>query len=545
MRLCSRAGLGYVLLLGAGAWPAAAQAPGAPEAPAATADTASLVIRNRHIITFRAHYLGRPPSTRAGGAVERVTRAFAERRPRDTVGMAMLGDIPAVFIGDRPIFTVTQGDVDPLTNTAVDVAAREAAGRLAEAWGAMIEERSARQLVRGAVFAVAATGLFLLIIVALRRLTRRLRARVEADVERRAGDVKVGGVTVLHAGFLLIAARRAVLLLGGLALLFAAYLWLTFVLEQFPWTRPAGQALGGFLLRTVGNLLAGIAAAVPGLIVVAMIFVFTRWFSRLVRGFFLAVEQGRAQVPWMHPETAEPTRRLVGGLIWVFAIVASYPYLPGSDTDIFKGISVLVGLMLSIGSGSLIGQAMSGLALMYARALRRGDVVRIDDAEGIVTSLGMLSTKLMTPRGEEVTIPNGVVIGTKTVNLSRGGLEAPLCTSVTIGYDTPWRQVEAMLLEAARRTPDIDRGTPPVVLMRSLGDFAVLYELRAAPTEPAARGRILSALHGHVLDVFNEQGVQIMTPSYESDPAEAKIVPPGRWRAGPVPATQGDDGTSA
>ncbi|HJS47013.1 MAG TPA: mechanosensitive ion channel family protein, partial [Gemmatimonadales bacterium] len=386
------------------------------------------------------------------------------------------------------------------------------------------------------------TFVFFLLITGLRRLTRRLRARAAATMEQRTRDLQVAGVTVLPAGLLRTVATRAVLGLGWVVGMIAAYLWLTFVLEQFPWTRPAGAALGGFLVRTIEGLLAGMAAAIPGLLVVVIIFAFTRWLSRVVRGFFLAVEGRRAEVPWLHAEIAEPTRRLVGALIWIFALVAAYPYLPGSESDVFKGLSVLVGLMLSLGSGSLIGQAMSGLALMYSRALRVGDVVRIDDAEGVVQSLGMFSTKLMTPRGEEITIPNGVVLGTKTVNLSRFGVEAPLSTSVTIGYDTPWRQVEAMLLEAARRTPGVVAQPAPVVLMRSLGDFAVVYELRAAPTAPRDRVAVLSVLHGQVLDVFNEHGVQIMTPSYEGDPAAPKVVPRDRWHEAPAaPGSPGGD----
>lgn len=519
--------------------PAAAQAPDTARAtaaapPAAGPDSATFVVRNRRIFTFRVTVEGRTPEARAAASSERLSRAIADRQPGDTVAVHQLADGRVALIGDRPIFYIAPGDLDPARDETLDGAAADAGRRLAEAWGALQEERSVASLVRAALLSIGATLLFLVVAFLLRRTMRRLRGRIEGILQRHPSDVRVAGVTVFHAGFLRAAVGRAVLGLAWLLGFVSAYLWITFVLEQFPWTRPAGHALGGFLLRTVGDLLGGIASAIPGLVVVGIIFVFSRWLARFVRSFFLAVEEGRAEVPWLHRDVAEPTRRIAGALIWVFAIVAAYPYLPGSDSDVFKGLSVLVGVMLSLGSGSIIGQAMSGLALMYARALHRGEVVRIDDAEGVVTSLGMFSTKLTTPSGEEVTIPNGVVLSTKTVNLSRNGLEAPLRTSVTVGYDTPWRQVEALLLEAARRTAGVAKDPPPRVLLRSLDTMTILYELRASPAEPRKRVTVLSALHGNVLDVFNEHDVQIMTPSYEGDPERRKVVPRDRWYVHPA-----------
>ncbi len=543
MRSWIRPGLLALALLPSGpAAAAAAQpAPQATEAPAATAsDTAALVVRNRRIATFRVAIQGRPPAARAASAAERLAQAVANRRPDDSVAVLPLADGRVALIGDKPILYLAPGDVDPLAEGGLDSTAADAGARLAEVWEALLEERSAARLVRSVIFAAGATLAFLALLALLRRATRGLRRRVEHGLLARADDVRVSGVTVLQVGTLRMLAARLALAAGWAIALLATYSWLTFVLEQFPWTRPAGQALGGFLLRTVTRMLAAVAGAIPDLLVVAIIFLFTRALARLVRGFFLAVEEGRAEVPWLPAEIAEPTRRIVGALLWIFAIVAAYPYLPGSESDIFKGLSVLVGLMLSLGSGSLIGQAMSGLALMYSRALRVGDVVRIDDAEGVVKSLGMFSTKLTTPRGEEVTIPNGLVLAHKTVNLSRSGVEAPLCTSVTIGYDAPWRQVEAMLLEAARRTPGVAVSPPPAVLMRSLGDMAILYELRASPAVPRERAGVLSVLHGHVLDIFNEHGVQIMSPSYEGDPEAPKVVPRERWFAAPAAPPRGE-----
>ena len=210
-----------------------------------------------------------------------------------------------------------------------------------------------------------------------------------------------------------------------------------------------------------------------------IIFCIARFAARLIGLWFNAVERGRLTPRWIYPETAQPTRRLLTGLLWVFAIVVAYPYLPGSQTDAFKGVSVFLGLMVTFGSSGLVNQIMSGFMITYSRALRSGDFVRIGDVEGTVTHLGVLSTKVKTLRQEEVTIPNAVVVAQTTTDYSRPsdteGVFTP--TSVTIGYDAPWRQVHSLLLLAAERTAGLRREPNPIVLQTALEDFYVKYTL--------------------------------------------------------------------
>jgi small-conductance mechanosensitive channel len=193
---------------------------------------------------------------------------------------------------------------------------------------------------------------------------------------------------------------------------------------------------------------------------------------------------------------------------------------------------------VTMGGSSLFGQAASGLIIMYSRTLRVGEYVRIGDQEGTVSELGTFTTKIRTGMGEEVTVPNTVVLGTVTRNYSRTGKGSGfvLDTAVTIGYDTPWRQVEAMLLEAAGRTPGVLDDPGPRVFQTGLSDFYPEYRLvcHAVPTEPRPRAVVLSNLHANIQDVFNEYGVQIMSPHYLGDPADAKIVPKAKWYAKPA-----------
>ena len=259
-----------------------------------------------------------------------------------------------------------------------------------------------------------------------------------------------------------------------------------------------------------------------------VIVLLTRFAIRVMQATLDGVAEGRLHLPGIHPETAAPSKRLIAALLWLFAIVVSYPYLPGSHTDAFKGVSVFLGLVLSIGSSGLVTHMMSGFLLTFTRAIKAGDYIKAGDTEGMVTNVGLLSTKLRTHKGEEVILPNAVAIGGTIVNYSRyaSSGELLLYTSVTIGYDTPWRQVESLLKAAAARTPGLSPSREPFVLQRELADFYVDYQLNAVLDQPEERVAALSALHANIQDAFNEAGVQIMSPHYETDPEEPKLVRP-------------------
>jgi small-conductance mechanosensitive channel len=228
--------------------------------------------------------------------------------------------------------------------------------------------------------------------------------------------------------------------------------------------------------------------------------------------------------------------------VWIFALVMAYPYIPGSDSEAFKGLSVLIGLMISIGGSGLVGQAASGLILMYTRTYRPGEYVRIAEHEGTIVEMGTFTTRVRTGLGEELTLPNSLVLGAVTKNYSRvvRGEGFVLDSTITIGYDVPWRQVHAMLIEAARRTEGVLSVPAPHVFQTALSDFYVEYRLicQGRPSEPRPRAQMLSDLHANIQDVFNEHGVQIMSPHYLGDPAQSKVVPKEQWYAAPAKPPQ-------
>ncbi len=530
---------------------AAAPAPGAqgaqppvdPQRPASerlvrrvpAAEFATLRLFNRDIVTFRAAIVPRDPAERAEGA-ERVLNRLLDDGITGPVSARPLLGAAVITVAGRDVFALVPDDVDEASEEDLTALTAATIARLDVALREGEEARAPSRLAHAAARALGASVLLGLAFFALYRARRiaalRLLRVTQAGLERTgvARDAElVRASRVLDLVGRLV--RLVTLLLGGIAV----YTWLTFVLQQFPLTRPWGEALGGFLIRTVQRLGWSAVHALPGLFTVLLILLIMRMVVRLVGVMFDAIEQGRLPVTALRGPRGITTRRLVTTLLWLFAVVVAYPYLPGADTDAFKGVSVFLGLVISLGSTGVVNQLMSGFMLTYSDAIAPGEYVRIGNVEGTVTSLGVLSTKVRTLANEEVTLPNAVVISGTTTNFSRHAGEGVYAgTSVTIGYDTPWRQVEALLLLAASRTPGLRGDRPPFVLQTSLGDFYVEYRLVVCVAEASLRPRTLAALHAQIQDAFNEHGVQIMSPHYERDPDEAKVVPPARWYEAPA-----------
>ena len=303
-------------------------------------------------------------------------------------------------------------------------------------------------------------------------------------------------------------------------IIFLVCTWLAYVLKQFPYTRPWGEGVWTYVLGTLRSMGLVVVHALPNLFKIVLIFLFARLIARLGSMLFEAAEAGRITLPGVFPETARPTRRIFVAINYVLALVACYPYLPGSGSDAFKGMTVLIGLMISMGGSGVINQAMSGLVLMYTRAHQVGDYVRIGETEGVVTALDMLATKIRTSKREEVTIPNSVVLGTATKNFTRlaGKDGVILHTSVTIGYNAPWRKIHELLVESANRTAGLKKHPPAFVVQTALSDFYVEYQLNAHLEQPETRMAVLGKLHSNIQDTFNEAGIAIVSPHYEADP---------------------------
>ncbi|TNF77799.1 MAG: mechanosensitive ion channel [Acidobacteria bacterium] len=500
-------------------------------------DHADLEFMNRKITRFRAEIMGLPPSSRVADAGNRIQERV-KAGAIDRVGTLRVGDSIFVLVNDRPVLVITKGDLDQVAGQTLEERAMAAAGNLEKALAEVTELSRPRELAISLVASVIATALYVLLLWVLRKLRQAIERRFVKATGTKLQKSVAGRIATAREQRrrIIDLSRRLVSLLFVAVALVITYLWLTFVLRRFPFTRPWGEALGDFLLATAAWMGNGIVAAIPGLFIVVVIFVLTRTASKIVDMVFAAVEAGRIDVPGIYPETAGVTRRLVIAALWLLAIVLAYPHIPGSNSMAFKGLSVFVGAVLSLGSTGVVNQAMSGLMLTYSRALRVDDFVRVGDVEGTVLDVGILSTKIRTIAREEVTVPNAVVISKETINFTRFSDEGvAINTTVTIGYDTPWRQVQALLVEAAERTPGLRDEPAPFVLQTGLSDFYPEYRLMAVIDQPETRGRVLSTLHANIQDLFNEYGIQIMSPHYREDPEEPLLVPPDRRNPPPAP----------
>ena len=500
---------------------------------------ATLRLSNREIVTFRASIVPRDPAERAEGA-ERALARLVEAGVTGPVAARPLLGAAVVTVGGRDVFALVPDDVDEASDDDLTALTAATIVRLQTALKEAEEARAPTRLLWATLRALGATGLLLLVLITLFRVHRVIAQRLWSAAEAGLSRTGVGkDAELMRTSWLLDLVRRLVRIVAFAMSAVAVYSWVTFVLQQFPVTRPWGEALGGYLALTLRRLGWSAITALPGLFTVVLIFFITRVVVRIAGLLFDSVEQGRLPVTGLHGPRVVTTRRIVTTLLWLFAVVVAYPYLPGSSTEAFKGVSVFVGLVVSLGSTGVVNQLMSGFMLTYSDALAPGEYVRVGQVEGTVTSLGVLSTKIRTLANEEVTLPNAVVISGTTTNYSRHAAEGVFAgTTVTIGYDTPWRQVEALLLLAASRTPGLREDRPPFVLQTSLADFYVEYRLVVCVAEPTTRMRTLATLHAQIQDAFNEHGVQIMSPHYEQDPEGAKVVPRARWYDPPARAPQ-------
>jgi small-conductance mechanosensitive channel len=513
----------------------------AAPAAAAVQPEAQIRVMNRVVATLRASLFGIVAAARAGEAQRRIDDALNSGgalavstldRPEGTM----------VRLDDAMMFAITPGDTIDNSLPAARAEAQRSAALLQQAIEESRESRNLKSLLVALGVSLLATAVAGALLWGARRLRRRVESWIVGQTLAHADRLRVGGVDLVRREGVV---RFEQVLLDGVFWLFVlllAYEWLSVLLAQFPFTRVWGEQLNGFLFGLLGRFLLAIVRAVPDLLAAALIFWLAHMLTRMLRGFFSKVAAGQVQLSWLGADVALTTSRLCVAAIWLFALAMAYPYLPGSDTEAFRGLSVLVGLMISLGASNLIGQLASGLILTYTRTLHKGEYVRIDQNEGTIMSLGTFTTRIRTGMGEELTISNSQVLGSVTRNYSRAvkGQGFIVDTTVTIGYDTPWRQVNAMLIEAASRTPGVLADPPPRVFQIALSDFYPEYRLvcQAIPAEARPRAEVMSTLHANVQDVFNEHGVQIMSPHYLGDPAAAKVVPREQWYAAPAKPPQ-------
>lgn len=450
-------------------------------------------------------------------AVERRLRALAgDPYLRLDAMRVLVGEAQTdVLVGDRTVIAVTDADAG-MAGVPRDSLARGHARSIGLALREQGFVARTRMILVGVLFAaLAALATFLVF-----RLANLAFPRIFAAIDRGRGtsipSVRIQNLEILSADQLagalmgLVKALRVVVLAGVL------YLAVPVILSFFPWTRRFSDDLFGYILTPFAVIWAGLLGYLPNLFVLAAIGVTTYYLLRLIRAVFVGVARERVTFAGFYPDWAIPTYKLVRALVFVFAFIAAWPYLPGSGSSAFQGVGVFVGLLLSIGSASAIGNMVGGVVLTYMRPFRVGDRVRIADTEGDIVEKSLLITRIRTIKNVEITIPNSMVLGSHIINYSSSAKSHGLIlhTTVTIGYDVPWRTVHDLLVKAALSVPEIVREPPPFVLQTSLQDYYPAYELNAYTDQPNRKALVYARLHEAIQDRFNEAGVEILSPAY-------------------------------
>lgn len=378
-------------------------------------------------------------------------------------------------------------------------------------------DHSVRAISLGIFYSAVATAMFVLIALLLRKIRLSIRARLGHWIEnRKPHDNQIALEIATTYSISILRAIGSALLWLLLLLLFQTYI--TVVLRFFPQTRPASHAMTAWIISASRSMGESLLAYLPNLFIVALVILIATQVSRLTTALFEEIKNGNLSISGFYSEWAEPSARIFRGLILILTIIIVFPYLPGSKSPAFQGISIFVGVLLSLGSSSAVANAIAGVILTYMRPFSVGDWVKIGDTLGEIEEKSILVTRILTPKHETITIPNSAIMGGSVMNFTREAKRSGVIfhTTVTIGYDAPWRIVHQLLIDAAAGTEGVLRNPSPFVLQTQLNDFYVTYELNAYTDTPNEMESIYSHLHQNIQDRFNEAGVEICSPHFTS-----------------------------
>jgi small-conductance mechanosensitive channel len=465
-----------------------------------------------------------------------------------TLRLEQRPDATDVYAGKDFLLTVSQADAASAGMTRASLAAKYQQ-LLSTTLEHEFRARSIPGLLRGLGESAVATLLFGLLVALLvagqHGATRRLRAAV---------GVRIRGVRIQKVE--LISAERTVALLGGflasvrtLLIVVAAGAWASVTLGFFPWTRDAAHAIFERSFGALSWLGDGVLSYLPNLVYIALIVITTRWVLRIARFVFDQLDRGPLQIEGFYSDWSDPTYKIVRFLLLALAAVVVFPYLPGAESSAFKGVSLFVGVLFSLGSSSAMSNIVAGVALTYMRPFVLGDRVQIADTVGDVIENSLLVVRVKTIKNVEVTIPNAAVLSGHIINYSAAARSGGLLlhTTVTIGYDAPWRTIHDLLIEAACATDGLLTDPRPFVLQTSLDDFFVSYQINATTDRPQEMAGTYGRLHQSIQDKFNAAGVEIMSPHFAAvRDGNSVTTPSGKRPAGyaaPPFVVRVDDGS--
>ncbi|HEX4031343.1 MAG TPA: mechanosensitive ion channel family protein [Terracidiphilus sp.] len=457
-----------------------------------------------------------PPAARAAAIASRIEDLSkditVEQKPLTVSDAEGTSDIAA---GDLVVMSVTDRDAQ-----AAGMTRQQLASSLAERITAALRKKrniySVKSLILGGVYALLTTIALFLLLRLVGIVFRHLYRKLDSWRGTVIPSLRIQRFELLPADRITDFAIEVARLLRFAVVLVLLYSYASLVLGFFPWTRGYAQVLLEYVvspLRLVGS---SVAAYMPNVFFIAVILLLAFYVMKFVRVIFAEIGKGTITLPDFYPEWAEPTYKMVRVLILALTAVIVFPYLPWAKSPAFRGISIFLGVLLSLGSTSAVANIVAGVILTYMRAFKIGDRVQIADTTGDVMEKTLLVTRVRTIKNVEVTIANAMVLSSHIINFSASAQQQGLIlhTSVTIGYDAPWRTVHGLLIEAALDCENISQNPRPFVLQTALDDFYVHYEINAYTSEPNLMANTYSNLHQKIQDKFNEAGVEIMSSHY-------------------------------
>ncbi|KAB2952715.1 mechanosensitive ion channel [Heliorestis acidaminivorans] len=470
------------------------------------------------LLTIRVEAGTISPQIRAQIIAERIIMLAKDNRfVPETLGTFDEDDVSVIMAGDFMLMTVTDldGAVEGLTRQELATAYTQ---KIKQAIVNYRNERSTESLISGAIYAILATLIFFLFIRYSKKILLWIQERIERTQQERQYALRLKTLELLTPERITRILLKTTHYLRTLIILFLGYYYLYIVFSLFPWTRDlAGQLLE---YSKTPFLMAGewLLEYLPNFSIILLVIVSSFYLLKFIRYVFVQIAKGKVQFSGFYPDWAMPTYKIVRIFIVILNLIIIYPYLPGSDSPIFQGITVFLGLLFSLGSSSAISNVVAGVVLTYMRPFNLGDRVKIAETVGDIIEKNLLVTRMRTAKNEDITIPNIQVLNNHIVNYSsmaqKGGVI--LHTKVTIGYDIPWRTVHKLLIEAAEASPYVLPHPTPFVHQTSLDDYYPTYELNAYTNQPNRMAAVYSDIHQNIQDKFNEAGIEILSPQYQA-----------------------------
>lgn len=469
----------------------------------------------RDLFPVQAQILSFTPQERGRLISERLT--LLARRTGDAAQLLIVeGRLSDDIVADgQVLMSVTDADAR-LAGVPRRTLAEERLIRLRTALEDYHRVRTPQALMQSVIYALLDTAALIALILLLNALTRRLLGKIDKERGQRIHALHFQQSVIVTEEQVARATGFLVRLIRVGILIVSVEIYLTSILHLFPWTQPFAYRLTGYLTRPLVRAALAFIDYLPRLIVLLLILGGFYLINRAFRFFFDELGRKTIRLDGFLPEWADPTYKIVRFLLMAMTAVVAFPYIPGADSLAFKGVSVFLGLLLSLGSSSAVANIVSGLILTYTRAFNIGDRVRVGEATGDVIEKTLIVTRIRTIKNVDITVPNSMILGSHVFNYSAAARDRGLIlhTGVTIGYDAPWRQVHQLLIAAAQRTAGILAEPAPFVLQTALDDFYVSYEINAYTDQAGRMAAIYSELHANIQDAFNAAGVEIMSPHY-------------------------------